>query len=311
MYHPDDNFKPMYAPRIEQFVSGGRDARLKPATRDSRKVALILVDVQYDFVAPDGNLCVPGAPQDLQRTVEFIYRNAESISSIFASLDTHNQYQIFYPSWWAYEDTLEHPSAWTMLSLNSNGEAVDQTGRRVRALIDPVWSLKTYIPALKASSAKDLMLWPYHCMEGTPGRCLMPSLSESLAYYSAARISQVNYIAKGTCPRTEHFGIWGAEVPDPRDPSTSTNTAILDLVGKHDLVYIAGQAKSHCVLETMRQTLAYFRHQPDVIRKLRFLKDCTSSVQAPGVDFDALADADLAQMDKQGIVQVLSTDPIG
>lgn len=310
-YDSSDNFKGMYAPRTDEFIQEGRAVGARPASRDTQKVALILVDVQYDFVAPDGNLSVPGAPEDLQRTVEFIYRNTECISSIFASLDTHNQYQIFYPSWWVYDDNGQHPDAWTMISLNTKGEAVDMAGRRVRPVIDPLWTLRDYLPTLKANAAKDLMLWPYHCMEGSQGRNIMPSLFEALTYYSAARLSQVNYITKGTCPRTEHFGIWGAEVPDPRDPSTSINAAILDVLGQHDLVYVAGQAKSHCVLETMRQTLNYFRNQPEVIRKLRFLDDCTSSVVAPGIDFDALANEELRKMEKSGIVRVKSTDPIG
>lgn len=311
LYDKQDNFKGLYAPRIAEFIEDGRHAGSAPATRDAERVALVLVDMQFDFVHPDGNLSVPGAQDDLQRIVEFIYRNVGSITSIFASLDTHNQYQIFYPSWWAYQDTGEQPPAWTMVSLNPQGEAVDPNGRRISPLIEPLWSLRTYLPTLKANASKDNMLWPYHCMEGTPGHCLMPSLSEALAFYSAARLSQVNYITKGRAIRTEHFGIWASEVADPRDPSTALNTAILDVLATHDLVYVAGEAKSHCVLETKRQTLAYFQNQPEIIRKLRFLTDCTSSVVAPGIDFDALANAEEAKMVKQGVTLVKSTDPIG
>lgn len=310
LYDPNDNFADMYAPRTSAFIEAGRNAGLKPSSRDASTTALVLVDMQFDFVHPNGNLSVPNAQNDLQNIVEFIYNNTASITSIFCSLDTHNQYQIFYPSWWIYEDSGEHPDAWTMISLNRNGEAVDQSGRRVRALIDPLWSIGTYLPDLKATAAKDLMLWPYHCMQGTQGAALMPSLSEALAYHSAARLSQTQYIEKGTAPRTEHFGIWGAEVPDPSNPSTSINTVMLDALAAYDRIYIAGEAKSHCVLETKKQTLRYFANQPEQIRKLRFLTNCTSSVVAPGIDFDAIANAEESKMVRQGVVQVTSFDPI-
>lgn len=309
MYDPQDNYQ-LYVPRTAEFVTAGEQAQAKPAIQDDRKVALVLVDCQQDFIHPTGNLPVTDAPAALQRIVEFIYRYLESITSIFASLDTHNTFQIFFPSWWAYVDNGEHPNPYTMVRQAASGELMDMNGRRIKPLIDPLWSIRTYVPLLKANAAKDLMLWPYHCMEGTQGQALMPSLAEALAYYSAARLSQVNYLNKGRCPRTEHFGIWAAEVADPRDPSTSMNTVILDLLGQHDLLYVAGFAKSHCVLETMKQTVTYFKNQPEILRKIRFLMDCTSSVQTPGIDFDGLANAELAKMEKQGVVLVNSTDPI-
>jgi nicotinamidase/pyrazinamidase len=43
---------------------------------------------------------------------------------------------------------------------------------------------------------------------------------------------------------------------------------------------------------------------------LHFLRDCTSSVKHPTIDFDALAEAELADMERQGIQMVLSTDPV-
>ena len=79
---------------------------------------------------------------------------------------------------------------------------------------------------------------------------------------------------------------------------------------QHDKVYIAGEAKSHCVLETERQLVDHYAHQPAMLQKLYFLKDCTSSVQHPTIDFDALAETELEKMKEMGVHIVLSTDPV-
>jgi hypothetical protein len=52
----------------------------------------------------------------------------------------------------------------------------------------------------------------------------------------------------------------------------------------------------------------HYANQPDMLRKLYFLKDCTSSVQHPVIDFDALAEEELAKMRERGVNVVMSTD---
>jgi nicotinamidase/pyrazinamidase len=314
LFAPHDPFSDMYPARTAAFIEAGRNAGLAPAADDagSRRVALILVDEQYDFVHPSGSLSVPGAQADLDRLLRFLYRNMGSITTIYVSLDTHHEFHIFSESWWQYADTGEHLAPFTVIALNERGEALDAaSGRRLLPLIDPAWTMESYLPQLQAQAHKDLMIWPYHCIEGTLGHNLMPALREALAFHSAARAAPIAFIRKGTCPQVEHYGIFAAEVFYPGDPSTGLNTTVLDAIATHELIYVAGQAKSHCVLETMKQILAYFHDQPGVIRKFRFLVDCTSSVVHPQIDFEALAMAELAAMQDQGIQIVTSTGPIG
>jgi nicotinamidase-related amidase len=313
LFDPHDPFADMYPARIATFIEAGRNAGLPPAAEDAQpgRVALILVDEQYDFVHPSGSLSVPGAQADLDRLLRFLYRNIARVTTIYASLDTHHECQIFSDTWWQYAGTDERPAPFTVITLNDRGEAIDAArGRRVVPLFDPAWTLGTYLSQLRKHAHKDLMIWPYHCIEGTMGHNLMPALREALAFHSAARAAPVVFIRKGTCPSVEHYGIFAAEVPYPGDPSTGLNTAILDAIATHDLIYVAGQAKSHCVLETMKQLLAYFQDQPGIIRKFRFLMDCTSSVVHPQIDFDALAMAELIAMQEHGIRLVTSTDPV-
>ncbi len=303
LFDVQDVFKGAYAPRIQTFTEAGQQAGFTAAENDSEKIAVILVDYQHDFVDPTGTLYVPGSQQDVARFLTWFYANAHRITSIYASLDTHLPFQIFYSSWWENPRTGEHPQPFTPITLD------DVTSERWVPLLEPNWSVK-YVHQLEKQAKKELMIWPYHTMEGALGHMLVAPISEAIAWHSAARHSQPTYVVKGQTMRTEYYGIFGAEVLDPEDPGSGLNVTLLEAVMKHDKVYVAGEAKSHCVLETERQVVSYFGHQPELLKKLFFLKDCTSSVQHPTIDFDALAESELARMEQQGVQVVLSTDPV-
>ncbi len=303
LFSVQDAFKGPYAARIQEFTEAGQHAGFTPAHEDREKIAVVLVDYQHDFVDPSGTLNVPGSQHDIARFLAWFYSNAHKITSVYASLDTHLPFQIFFSSWWINPKTGEHPQPFTLITVE------DVTSMKWVPLIQSNWSMR-YVHLLRQKAKKDLMIWPYHTMEGTLGHMLAAPISEAIAWHSAARHTQPTYVVKGRTTRTEYYGIFGAEVPDPDDPESSLNVTLLDAVMKHDKVYIAGEAKSHCVLETERQVVGRFGHQPDLMRRLHFLRDCTSSVKHPTIDFDALAEAELADMERQGIQMVMSTDPV-
>ncbi|TMC37187.1 MAG: hypothetical protein E6J31_13135 [Chloroflexi bacterium] len=303
LFDVQDAFKGPYAPRIQAFTEAGQQADLTAAQNDAEKIALILVDCQHDFVDPTGTLHVPGSQQDVARLLTWFYANAHKISSIYASLDTHLPFQIFYSSWWKNPQTGEHPQPYTTITVD------DVTNMKWVPVFQPDWSV-SYVHQLQEKAKKDLMIWPYHTMEGALGHMLVAPISEAIAWHSAARNAQPTYVVKGRTIRTEYYGIFGAEIPDPEVPESSLNVTMLDAVMKHDRVYIAGEAKSHCVLETERQVVGRFGNQPELLKRLHFLRDCTSSVQHPTIDFDALANAELATMEQQGVQMVLSSEPI-
>lgn len=303
LFTTQDALKGPYAARTAQFTEAGQHAKLSPAHEDHEKVAVILVDYQHDFVDPTGTLYVPGSQQDVGRFLSWFYANADRITSIYASLDTHVPFQIFYGAWWKNPKTGEHPQPFTTIT------AEDVASMKWVPVIQSSWSMR-YVHLLKEKAKKDLMIWPHHTMEGTLGHMLVAPISEAIAWHSAARHTQPTYVVKGRTIRTEYYGIFGAEVPDPDDPESGLNVTLLDAVMKHDRVYVAGEAKSHCVLETERQLIGRFGNAPELLKKLHFLRDCTSSVQHPAIDFDALAEAELTAMQRQGVQVVLSTDAI-
>ena len=303
LFDAQDIYKGVYAPRIQAFTEAGQNAGLTVAESDEERIAVILVDYQHDFVDPSGTLSVPGAQQDVARFLGWFYANAHKITTIYASLDTHLPFQIFYSSWWKNPATGEHPQPFTVITAD------DIAHERWVPILQPEWS-RYYVQQLHQKARKDLMIWPYHTMEGTLGHMLVAPISEAIAWHSAARHTQPRYIVKGRTVRTEFYGIFGAEIPDPEDATSDLNSVLLEAVMQHDNVYIAGEAKSHCVLETERQLVHHFSNQPDLLKRLYFLEDCTSSVQHPDVDFDAIANAELMTMEQQGVKIVRSTDAI-
>ena len=291
----------VYEPDLQCAYEAGLSAFQRPAAEDKSRVLLWLVDVQIDFVfpAPIGHLPVPNAPEDTRRTIEWIYRNLQSLTHIAASLDTHMPFHIFYPSWWQNEKG-EHPSPYTLITA-------EQVHRGIwRPITDDEWSTY-YVDTLESVGKKQLMIWPFHCMEGTEGRALVPALSEAIMYHSGARMDQPTYLPKGTIAHTEFYSVVEPEVKYPGHPDGGLNVRFLEIISEFDLIYVAGQARSHCVLETMNSVLRHFAKRPEVIGKLRFLDDCTSSI--PG--FEEVTEARMRQFVEQGIRLVQSTDPVG
>lgn len=284
-------------------VAQGHAAGLPPAPKDKRRIILLLVDPQVDFIHVDGALSVPGAVEDTRRTIEWLFRHAGEVSAVAASLDSHIATQIFYPTWWV-DQTGQHPAPFTPITSR------DVDSGRWKPVYEPVWSLN-YVHVLETEARKELMIWPYHTMIGTPGHSITPALYEAIVYHSSARQSPPSFLTKGSIPKTEHYSLLEPEVKVPDYPQGELNTSFLEMLSSYDLVYVAGQAKSHCVLETVRSVMVYFRNEPEQIAKWRVLMDCTSSVAHPEIDFDAMANKILASYQDAGLKLVRSTDPLG
>ncbi len=294
----------LFVPNTAGAIRAGLEASIKPAADDKMRVVLILVDAQVDFIHPDGALSVPGAVDDTARTIEWLFRNVAEVTTIVASLDTHVPLQIFYPTWWVNQAN-QHPEPFTQITA----EDVDRDVWR--PALEREWSIR-YVHRLEQQAKKTLMIWPYHTMIGTPGHNITPALYEAVVYHSAARATQPVFLAKGFIPKTEHYSILEPEVKVPEEPLGQLNTQLLETLATYDLIYLAGQAKSHCVLETVTSLYRYFGDRdPEKISRWRLLQDCTSSVRHPEIDFDALANVQFRKFRERGMRIVKSTDPIG
>ncbi len=295
---PPDFYDPKRVERLERpdvagAIAAGTAAGLPPAAEDAERVLLLLVDCQIDFIHPDGALSVPGAVEDTRRTIEWLYRRLDRVTTIAASLDSHTPIQIFYPTWWISADGAP-PEAYTVIT------AEEAAAGRWRPLYQPQWSLD-YLARLEQQAKKSLMIWPYHTMIGSLGHNLMPALYEAIMLHSAARQAQPHFFVKGMMPQTEHYSIVEPEVKPPDDPRAQPNRELLDLIAAHDRVYIAGQAKSHCVLETVASLVRHFGASSAQTQRLTLLTDCMSSVAHPQIDFEALAQQAFAEFAASGV----------
>ena len=290
-------------PDISRAVEEGQALQVPFSKDDKRKVILVLVDMQIDFVHVDGSLSVPGAVDDTRRTMKWLFNNLDQVTSIAASLDSHLPIQIFFPTWWVDEHG-QQPSPFTTI------RSADVKEGKWKPVYEKEWS-EEYVHKLETRAKKELMIWPYHTLIGTHGHDLTPALYEAIAYHTAARQSQPTFLSKGSIPQTEHYSMIEPEVKVPNHPMGELNTQFLHMLASHDLIYIAGQAKSHCVLETVSSMMRYFGSRPDIIGRLRVLMDCTSSVAHPEIDFDAMANEAFERFASSGLKLVISTDPVG
>jgi len=288
-------WKVPYQLRAEEALDWAAQHDIMPAVEDQSKIALVLIDVQNTFCLPDFELFVGGrsgmgAVQDCRRLCEFIYRNLGAITSITATLDTHQAVQIFHPIYLVDENG-EHPAPLTLVSYADAAQ-----GRwRFNPAVAPSLGITPeqgqerllhYTRSLQERGKYDLTIWPYHAMLGGIGHALVPAVEEAIFFHTIARNAQPSLVIKGRRAETESYSAIGPEVLVGPDGELlgEKNESFLRLVIDSDAVVIAGEAKSHCVAWTVEDLLGEIRGYDDrLASKVYLLEDCTSPVVVPGV----------------------------
>lgn len=294
-----------FEPNIGAAVAAGLGAGLRPVRKNDVQRLAFFIDFQCDFTdfpGEPGTLSVPGTVGDITRTIEWLYSNAEYLTGLMISLDQHLPYQIFYPTWWIGPNPdkpgeMMHPNPFTLIT------AADVKDGKWSPIYEADWS-KEYVNDLGA-----FMIWPFHCMIGTPGAALVPALAEAIAFVAAARRIQPMYIFKGSVPKTEHYGPFAPCKLVTDHPQGGVNTVMLDAISRYQEIYVAGEAFQYCVATGMRQTIEHYEKtgQVDVLKRIRFLNDCTSPVQ-PFTDAERKAIED--EYRGKGIQLIRSTDQL-
>jgi nicotinamidase-related amidase len=308
-----------YQERAVEARAWANQHQISAASQDQRRTALLLIDVQNTFCLPEFELFVGGssgngAVEDNQRLCEFIYRNLGGLTQIICTMDTHRAAQVFHPLYLIDPDS-QHPAPHTQVT---HQEILDGRWRFNPAIaaslgMQPDYAqrwLEHYTAELSRLGKYALTIWPYHAMLGGIGHALVPAVEEAVFYHTIARNSQAQFEIKGEYDATENYSVIGPEVLTGPDGErvAEKNPRFLDLVRDFDALFIAGQAKSHCVAWTVADLLEQIHSvDPTLARKVYLLEDCTSPVVVPGViDFSQQADEAYARFASAGMNRIRS-----
>jgi nicotinamidase-related amidase len=305
-----------YAARFADATAWAEEHGLAPASGDSARVCLLVVDAQNTFCTPGFELFVAGrsgtgALDDSRRLCDFVYRNLGRITQTVVTLDTHQAFQIFHAPFLVDADG-RHPDPFTIVTpvdVATGRWRVDPRAAETLELAHSDAHLRTYVETLAEGGKYDLTIWPFHALLGGIGHALVSAVEEALFFHAVARSSQTRFEIKGEHPLTEHYSVLGPEVlrGAAGEPLGTRNAALVEHLLGFDGVLVAGQAQSHCVAWTVADLL---REVPEIAPRLYLLEDCSSPVVVPGIDYTDDADAAFARYADAGAHVVRSAEPI-
>ena len=310
-----------YEERARQAQNWARQHGLQPASADSTKTWLMLIDVQNTFCIPEFELYVGGrsgrgAVEDNARLCEFIYCNLGNITQITATMDTHMAMQVFHAIFFVDQDG-NHPAPYTDIHASELREDrwTFNPALASQFNIAPEYGQQMmihYAEELQKTGKYALTIWPYHAMLGGIGHALVSSVEEALFFHTVARLSQVDIVTKGDTPFTENYSVIGPEVlTGPMGEQLGKrDQRFIQQLQECDRLIVAGQAKSHCVAWTVSDLLDdIMLVDPQLAKKVYLLEDCTSPVVVPGVvDHTDAADAAYEWFAKAGMNVVKSME---
>lgn len=288
------------------------------------KIALFLIDPQNSFCEKlddqsqencqklkTGELYVPGADESMKRLAAFVEKYSKLLKSIKTTLDSHNRFHIGNNIFFV-DDNGNNPPIFTRLE-ESNNTIVGSTFNPKEGKFEAIGNFRTYklphqkravqyLKHIDATGRYKHTTWPVHCQIGTRGHNVHSELMKAFVKWEDVNKTNVNYVTKGSNPFTEHFSAVQAEVIDPNDPTTQFNNQLADSLIEFDKILIGGQARSHCVANTIRDIANNYGEQ--FVKKCVLLTDATNDV--PG--FEHEGEAFVKDMSNLGMETSSTTD---
>ncbi len=314
-FYDDTDVERLYMERAAEVAKQAvtyREAHgVAPAGGDRFRVAAFGIDCQIGFCTPGASLFVPGAVDDTQRAIRWLYRNLDRISGLHFSMDTHRVFQIFHPAWWT-DASGKHPDPLTPISYD------DVRQGRWIPLAYPRECLE-YCKKLETAGKYVLTVWPFHTLLGGVSHALVPALMEASIFHAVVRRCQTHFETKGTHAMTENYSVLSPEVTELcGQPVGGFNAAFFRMLMDYDRIYIFGQAKSHCVLSTLSDIQTKIEASDSRLAdKVWILEDAMSPVPAPPIDplpreldFPRVAEEAMDRFRRAGMHIVKTTDPI-
>jgi nicotinamidase-related amidase len=265
------------------------------------QIELLIIDPQVDFCDPKGALYINGAENDMDRLADMIRRLKGKLGDIHVTMDSHHLIDIAHPIFWL-NSSGTHPDPFTIISEDDvkNG-AYRATNPQFQTRVEE------YVTALTANQRYPLCIWPPHCLIGSNGYKVYPELYSALLEWEQD-FAMVDYVTKGSNFWTEHYSAVQADVPDPADPGTQLNWQLIETLQKADIILLAGEAKTHCLANTVLDIANNFGEEN--IKKMVLLEDATSNVpDPPGTTmFTDFSNNFVSEMTSRGMQLSTTTD---
>lgn len=234
------------------------------------KTALFIIDPQNDFASKGGNLFIPGADKDMARLGNFIIVNQNEIDNIFVSLDTHDVNDIGHPGFWK----------------NQKGELPQPFSRiTYKDFKDEKWVprnkiyfkyAKKYLNQLDKNNESHI-IWPIHCIDGHWGNAIVDNVGTALIIWSNKKETTFKTIRKGKFKFSEFHGVFKPHVQIKEFSDSNFNENLFEDLNSYDRILIAGEAKSHCVAETINQMM---EKDSSIMKKVIILEDCMTNIES-------------------------------
>ena len=228
---------------------------------------LLIIDPQYDFCDPNGALYVHGEDKDMERLADAIDVIKGDFDEMVVTLDTHNIIDIAHPIWWIDADG-NSPAPFTIIT----SEDIKNNKWITRDPLNQEWS-EMYVEVLDNEGKYPLCIWPEHCIRGTIGHTIYPRLNEALNNWERITNTPVKAVNKGENIYTEHYSAVKAEIKVSDDPYTDVNLNLIKELDRAELIFVAGQALSHCVANTVRDLMVHINPNKFVL-----IRDTMSNV---------------------------------
>ena len=220
--------------------------------------------------------------------------NGSKIDSVVATLDSHHKMHIANPSFWIDSETgKKHPTPFTFISSDDIKQKKwiprRDLGTELKKYIDPSIFTSSaqngdnfdiekycveYATKLEEGGRFKIIIWPEHCLIGSPGHCIVPDVLDAMDCWIEATGKTVHFVHKGQNLLTEMYSALKAEVPI--DASTSFSYDLMNELLQSERLLVCGQALSHCVNFTVRDIVDHWpaERRSDIV----LLVDCASTI---------------------------------
>lgn len=283
----------IYPERVELVEKAAQEVKKEGPPGD--RIAVLAIDCQVCFCHPKGSLYVPGAEKDMERAGRWVYKNADKIEKIFASVDYHKIFQVFHPAFWV-NDKGENPPPMTVITEIGEWKPVNRDDEKF---------VSEYLEKLSKGGKYALTIWPYHGLANAVNGAIMPFLSEAFMFHTLVSGRDTEFIQKGNNTWRENYSIFEPEVQDLGSTSEYPNIDLFTALTNYDKIYVFGEASSHCVLASLQ---SIERENPKLLEKIILLTDATSPVPAPplnplpeNLNFPKIANSEVKRLQSKGL----------